>query len=374
MNELNYITIMKSVNFQIDSYTLSQKHFFNNLIDNYIGYGLVTQKYNKYVIDTRYLQQFEIRDGYSNLNCVIYLNDKMHFDYCKIDGKKRTDDFAIRECVTAILSIITVEKHLYQVHLLISDNFNLLLNEIEKTNPIYRLLIPITHNPYNVNEIASIALLGQTGVCNWFNFTRNGLEQYYEYTKQNFKIRDFLIPKELPGESINHKHQHMWYNCIHNFVNDFLSNQSQLNCNYFISLITVQYDGIYDETKTKLENIIDICTMMIYLNIIHECYSNSKLSKLFMNPYTISTSWKYNDSQNLGDKINYLSEQTSVNFVSYATSLEAIRIVDDRWINMCCVNETEKIIYTNFIKDVLNLNIPNDAILHPNNISSSISY
>jgi hypothetical protein len=374
VNELDYITTMKSVNFQVEPYTLSQKQLFDDFIDNYIGYGLVTQKKNKCVIDTRYLQQFEIREGYSKLDCIIYLDDAMHFDYCKINGQKRTDDLAIRECITSITTIATIEKHLFQVHLLVSGKFNLLLATMDKTIPIYRILIPITNDLYTGNECASIALLGQTGFCTWFNLTRNGLKQYYEYVNKFFKIRDFLIPKQFPGESEVHRHQHLWFNCIRKFVNAFLSIQPRHNYDDFIKLLKENYDGIYDKNKTKLENITDICTMMIYSNIIHECYSNPKISKLPQNPYTLSTTWKQNDNSNISDKINNLGEQTSVNFVAYATSLEAIRMDDERWINMCCVNSKEKQIYRKFLIAISQLDIPEDAILHPKNISSSVSY
>ena len=147
-----------------------------------------------------------------------------------------------------------------------------------------------------------------------------------------------------------------------------------MDCDDFIKLLNKNYDGIYDNTKSKLENMIDICAMMIYSNIIHECYSNSKLSKLSMNPFTLSTTWKENDSSNISDKINNLGEQTEVNFIAYITSLEAIRMDDERWISMCCVNDEEKQIYKDFLIAITKLEMPEDAILHPKNISSSISY
>lgn len=374
VNELDYISTMKSVNFQVEPYTLSQKKLFNDILDDYIGYLLATKKKNKYVIDTRYLQQFEIREGYSKLDCIIYLDDTMHFDYCKINGQKRIDDLAIRECITAITTIVTLEKHAFKVHFLISDKFNILLNTVDKTSPIYRILIPVTNNPYQINESASITLLGQTGFCYWFNFTRNGLTQYHDYVKQNFKIRDFLIPKQFPGKSAINQHQHLWFNCIRKFVSKFLSIQHIYNYDDFINLLQENYDGIYEKSKTKLENIIDICSMMIYNNIAHECYSNPKISKLPQNPYKLSSSWKQNDSSNLSDKINNLREQTNVNIISYKTGLEAIRMDDERWINMCCVNSKEKQIYRKFLIDISQLDIPEDAILHPKNISSSVSY
>jgi hypothetical protein len=374
VNELDYITTMKSVDFKVERSRLSAVQLFDDLFDNYLGYGLVTKRNNAFVIDTRYLQQFEIRDGYSKLDAIVYLDNALRFDYCKINGKRRTDDLAIRECVAAITTIVTIEKHLFCVHLLVSDRFNILLNALDKSNPMFRILTPITNDPYTVGERSSIALLGQTGVCNWFNFTRTGLCQYYEHAKRTFIIRDFLIPKKFPGKSAVHKHQRLWFNCIRKFVFEFISAQKSFDRDEFIEVLKSTYNGICDDRKTKLENLTDICAMMIYSNIVHECYSNPKFSKLSMNPFTLSTTWKQNDSMELSDKINNLGEQAEVNVISYATSVEAIRMNDERWVNMCCVNEEEKRIYKRFLKSIAELDIPKDAVLHPTNISSSVAY
>lgn len=298
----------------------------------------------------------------------------MRFDYCEINGQRRTDDLAIRECITAISTIITIEKHLFQIHILFTDKFNVLLNGIEKTHPIYRLLIPIANDVYSATESAAIVLLGQTGFCYWFNFTRKGLIQYHDFTRKNFKIRDLLAEKQFPGNSAIHKHQHLWFDCIHSFVKDFLSIQNNPDYDNFIGLLRINYDEIYDSSISQFQNVVYICTMIIYSNIIHECYSNSKLSKLSMNPYAISTTWKQNDSTDVNDKINNLGEQTEVNFIAYTTGLEAVRLDDTRWINLCCVNDAETKIYLDFINNISKLEIPEDAILHPKNISSSISY
>jgi len=384
VDESDYISIMKSANFEVVQTNIQIKDLFNKFIDDYIGYGLITKNdFSNYIIDTRYLRQFETRDEYSHLDVIIYLDNDLHFNYCIINGnfkELRNDDFALRECITAISTIKTIEKHLFNVHFFLSDQFNILLNTIsDKKNPIYRILIPITNNPYEVNDSASISLLGQTGICTWFNFTRKGLKQYYDYAKTNFNIRDFLIPKKLNGKSSIHQHQHLWYNCIHTFVYEFMNIQDKQflsQSDDFIDLLKKTYIGIYDDKKDKLTNIIDICTMMIYMNVIHETYSNSKSSKLYTNPFTLSTSWKQNDSNKLVDKINNLGEQTLVNFVTYVTSLEAIRLNDIQWIDRCCINEKEKEIYQNFFKAISDLatQIPIDAVLYPTNISSSVSF
>ena len=375
INEIDYISTMKSVNFMVEPYESSQRRLFNDLLDNYIGYGLVSEYNGKYVIDMRHLKQFEVKQGYSSLNCIVYLDDDLCFDYCKINRQKRTDDFAIRECMTALITVITIEKHLFSTHFIVSDKFNMLLyDNLDKVNPIYRVILPTSNNPYSINELASVTLLRETGLNLWFNFTRNGLKEYYEYVKRKFCIREYLIPKLVSGKSQVHKHQHLWFDCIHNFVSEFLAIQNEFDCSQFLRILQDNYKEIYDIGISKFENVVDICTMIIYNNIIHECYSNSKIIKLFMNPYTVSTTWKQNGNIELRYKINNMGEQTMANFVAYASSLEAIRLDDERWINMCCVSPEEKKVYQRFRKAISTLDIPENAILHPKNISSSVSY
>ena len=99
-----------------------------------------------------------------------------------------------------------------------------------------------------------------------------------------------------------------------------------------------------------------------------------KLSKLITNPFCLSTTWKQNDSTALADKINNLGEQLEVNFIATVTAHEGIRLDDVRWVDMCCVSHAEKRIYRAFHLAIAQLDIPEDAILHPKNISSSVRY
>jgi hypothetical protein len=373
-NETDFLKKTQNLFVKAQKSNQSQQDFFDNFLDKFIGYDMITYKKNKCVIDMRYLSQFEVKKGYSTLNCIVYLDDKHKFDYCKINGQKRTDDFAIRECLTAIITIITYEHHLLNVHLIITDNLNILLDTLDKKNFIYRLLIPTKNDVYSVNEMSLITLFGKTGMCDWLNFTRNGIIQYCEYVKQNFNFRRFLTPCKIQGESSLQKHKQMWFNCIHGFVGKFLDVQPNIDCDRFINLLGENYKGIIDETKSDKENINDICTMIIYSNIIHEVYSNPALVNVMYNPFIISTTWKENDSSKLTDKINNLDEYIKSSFIYYVTDREAIRQDSSIWIDKCCINENEKKIYNEYLTAISRLNIPVDAILYPGNISSSISY
>jgi len=279
--EQDYIATMRSVDFQCTHTTLSARQVLNTLLDDYFGYALVTQLRHRHVIDARYLQQFEIRPHYSPLDVMVVLNGDLHFDYCRINGVKRTDDLAIRECITAVFTMATLDRHLFNIHLLISDQFNMLLaSGLPPTHPMYRLLMPIAHSPYKVSEIASISLLGQTGVCQWFNFTRKGIGEYLAHVKCSFRIRDVVIPnRRLHGLSTVHKHSIIWYRCIQRFVGQFLSiqNPESLECDDFLHQLKATYHGIVDESQSKSTNLRDICTMMLYAcSIQHELYSNPK--------------------------------------------------------------------------------------------------
>lgn len=378
-SELDYTATMSSLDFQCAPTTQSPKHVLNSLLDDYVGYGLVTQQSQRCVIDARYLKQFEIRPHYSPLDVVLVLNSNLHFDYCRISGVKRIDDLAIRECITTIFTISTIERHLFNIHLLISDQFCMLLaSSLQPTHPFYRLLRPMAHSPYKANETASILLLGQTGLCQWLNFTRKGLGQYFAHVKRTFRIRDVLMPnRKRLGPSTVHKHSILWYRCIQRFVAHFLAIQTaeSLECDEFLQQLKVTYHGIYDESKSQITNLRDIGSMIIYAcSIQHELYSNPRFSKLSTNPFCLSTTWKQNDSTALTDKINNLGEQLEVNFVASVTANEAIRLDDERWVDMCCISQAEKHIYKAFHRAIAQLEIPEDAILHPKNISSSVRY
>jgi hypothetical protein len=254
----------------------------------------------------------------------------------------------------------------------------LLASSLPPAHPMYRLLMPITHSPYWTNEGGTISLFGQTGFCQWFNFTRKGIVQYHAYAKRTLNIRDSVIPNcQIRGRSTVHKHCLIWYKCIRRFVRQFLSIQTaeSLECDDFLHQLRSTYNGIYDESKSKTINLRDICTMMMYAcSIQHELYSNPRLAKLTTNPFYISSTWKQNDSTTLTDKINNLGEQLEVNFIATVTANEGIRLDDERWVDMCCVSQDEKRIYKAFHNSIAKLDIPEDAILHPKNISSSVTY
>ena len=345
----------------------------------FLGNVVSHMESHRHVIDARYLQQFEIRPHYSPLDVMVVLNGDLHFDHCRISGVKRTDDLAIRECITTVFTMATLDRHLFTIHLLISDQFNMILaSSLPPTHPMYRLLMPIAHSPYKVNESASISLLGETGFCQWFNFTRKGIGQYFAHVKRTFRIRDVVIPnRRLHGLSTVHKHSIIWYRRIQRFVSQFLAIQTaeSLECDDFLHQLTATYHGIVDESKSKIVNIRDICTMMIYAcSIQHELYSNPTFSKLSTNPFCLSTTWKQSDDTALTDKINNLGEQLEVNFIATVTANEGIRLDDERWVDMCCVSHAEKRIYKAFHNSIAMLDIPEDAILHPKNISSSVRY
>ena len=82
LDETDYINTMKSANFEVVQSNLLIKDLFNKFIDDYIGYGLITKNNSSnYIINTHYLKQFEIRDGYSHLDVIIYLDSDLPIIY-----------------------------------------------------------------------------------------------------------------------------------------------------------------------------------------------------------------------------------------------------------------------------------------------------
>lgn len=380
VDQTDFIKLMKSSGFKVKSIKTSQRELFNNVLNNYLGYDLVTKDNENYIIDTRYLDKFELRQGYSKLGMVIHLDKDLKFESVNIAGKTRHDEFAIRRCLTAIFTIITIEHHFVNTHT-VSDKLNVLLHQIDNKSAIFRVLKPFTHDAYRPGERGAIVLMGQTGLFSSFNFTRQGFEQYYEHATKNFNFSEFLTPRIFPGESNVNKHKIEWFNCIKDFVANFLyENKDDLTTeegDKFLELIEETYPNItYPAGKsgTNLDKIIHICTMIIYINIKHECFSNSKLNCLVMNPFAISLTWKNgNKNTPLNKRISNLSEQTLLIGVSTSTSLDGLMLIDKRWIEMCCVTPQEKEIYREFFQSVEKLGIPKGSVLHPSNIGCSVS-
>jgi hypothetical protein len=160
-------------------------------------------------------------------------------------------------------------------------------------------------------------------------------------------------------------------------VSRFLAIQTpeSLECDDFLHQLKATYTGIVDESKSKTTNLRDICAMLIYAcSIQHELHANPRFAKLSTNPFVLSTTWKQSDSTAIIDKINNLGEQLEVNLMATVTASEAIRLDDKRWVEMCCVSHAEKRVYTAFHNSIAKLDIPEGAILHPKNISSSVRY
>jgi hypothetical protein len=379
VDEQEFKRLMRSVGFPIKSIKISQKELFNNVLNNYLGHDLVEIKDGKNIIDTNYLNYFECRPGYSKLGGVIHLDQNLCFDYVLIDGKKRSDEFAIRRCLTAIFTIITIEHHFINTHTLLSDNLNVLLHQIDNTSAIFRILKPFMHDSFRAGERGSIVLLGETGLFSSFNFTRKAFGKYYSYAEKKFDFGKFLTPINLPGYINQHKYK--WFNCIKVFVTEFLNeNNNGINLQEgvkFLNLIETAYPKITypDGTgENKLDKIIAICTMILYINIKHECFSNAKFTELITNPFVISFTWKNGTKETpLNKRISNLGEQTTLFLIGLETSLDGLMLIDKRWIEMCCVTPQEKQIYCDFFQSVENLGIPKDSVLHPSNIGCSVA-
>ncbi len=94
------------------------------------------------------------------------------------------------------------------------------------------------------------------------------------------------------------------------------------------------------------------------------------------NPFTPSLIWRDASSgrEPLASHLPTLAEQLRVNAASFSTMREAVRIDSPEWVERCCVTADERASYAAFQRSVAALDIPSDAVLHPTNISSSVSY
>jgi len=341
---------------------------------------------NTFILNTYKLSKYEIRKGYSNLKTAVCLNADLSFKYCEVGDKRYFAnspeiDFAVRECMTAIITLITLEKHLFGMHYLVVDKMNTLIEvNLSQTHPVRRLLGMYANKPYITQENSVLSLLGTRGVPLVFNLTQNGVMNYLEEYSTNHDFRKEMYVVEhlehFSNKNINGDMK-LWWSCIHKFVKEFIELHAHAmkdsETTQFLDSLKTEYNGICGQETSYLTNLIDICTMVLFSNIIHELYSNTTLGLLVCNPFLLSSTWKENDSNNLVDKINTLSEQLVINIILTATKPESIPIGSDMWENMFAVGEMERNVFRDFRTSIGELQISETSILHPKNISSSIS-
>ncbi len=389
-NERDYITTMNGVKFTEFNRVNPSVSMVDQLLlffDKYVGYLLFEPTANNtFLLNTYKLSKYENRPGYSSLKTAVCLNADLSFKYCEVGEKRYFADspgihFAVRECMTAILTLITLEKHLFGMHYLVVDKMNTLIEVgLTQSHPVRRLLGMYSNRPYITQENSVLSLLGTTGVPLVFNLTQNGvisyLEEYsslHDFRKEMY-VADHL--ERLPNKGIN-ADMKLWWNCIYKFVKEFLELHAHTikdtETTQFLDCLKNEYKGICGQETNVLTNLIDICTMVLFSNIIHELYSNTTLGLLICNPFVLSSTWKSNNSSNLSDKINMLSEQLFLNIILTATKPESIPIGSDMWENMFAVSKMERSAFRDFRVSIEQLNILESSIIHPKNISSSIS-
>jgi hypothetical protein len=247
----------------------------------------------------------------------------------------------------------------------------LLENNLSENNQVSKLLYRYRINPYEINEIASLTLFSNNGISLSFNLTQNSVVNYYNDTVANFNFRDIIDIDKLksyPKKNINNE-MILWWDCIFNFVSLYLNDidENDIELNMFLNILNKEYPNIL-LCKSMKQNIIDICSLILFSPIIHELYSNPELTKIISNPFIISTSWKNNNSTDLIDKINNLSEQLNLNLIAYKTSYDSLNYNDKK-----LIEETDKKnIVTDFYNNINKLPININSIIHPTKISSSI--
>jgi hypothetical protein len=237
-----------------------------------------------------------------------------------------------------------------------------------------------SNRPYFQQEFATVSLLGPKGLSNVFNLTHKGVIDYMNDYLTNHDIRkEMYVVGHLEHFSNNGVSGDMklWWDCIYNFVNEFLKlhaySLSDYETTQFLNTLKQEYRDICGSETDVQKNLCDICSMVLFSNIIHETYSNNTLGMILCNPFVVSSTWKDNASNNLADKVNTLSEQLMSNIILTATKPDSVPIVSEMWENMFGNTDEERIVFRDFRNSIEQLNIAETSILHPKNISSSIS-
>ena len=164
-----------------------------------------------YCISTKGLSKHEIKPGYAKLDTQMIFEkkgplNKMILVNIVINGETRNidDGFAIRHCMTAIFTKLSIKQHLIGTHMMMASGINCIIeSKLTNDHPIRRLLGMYSISPYFANEVSTVSLLGKTGLSLNFGFTHRGLFDYISISKEMFNIRkEFYRPSQNTADNI----------------------------------------------------------------------------------------------------------------------------------------------------------------------------
>jgi hypothetical protein len=333
-------------------------------------------------IDLTHLSRFERRVGYADLGVRIHLADGR---VAAVDvpsdgsvGRRRAaldDDRAIRRCTAALLTSATVEAHAASIHFALSDRICTLVRALPEKHAARRLLLPLTNKPFFVNETAVPFLLGPRGLCDWTNFTQRGILDLVAHATATLDPSWLLLGHA--GEcGSSAAHVQAWRACVRSHVRAFLHLQPGIERDRDAASLVAAFARAFPRLQEQERTLEDVCTMALLVPVVHELLSNPWIATYFTNPFTASFIWRdaSNGREPLASHLPTLAEQLRVNVTTLASMREAARIDSPEWVERCCVTADERAAYAAFQRSVAALDIPSDAVLHPTNISSSVSY
>lgn len=285
----------------------------------------------------------------------------------------------------------------------------------DEKEPIKRILQPYIQNHYNYSEKRYLEII-EGSMCQITNYNQKYIRQIIKDTYENTYIRELYhfptFMKQKHNIDINHENikekvhgsllfsMSCWWNIIYKFAtkqtyllyeklfdeNDKLANERILknsdlkNKKYdmWLDELTQLQGNIYQAHLTKLENMIDIISIIMFSPIIHRVYHNQYTMLYYSNPFYISTTLR-----NINNIHNYKLEnlistkQSSLANINYLynsfnhskclkISQDFSYLADDSWNNYI---ESKKI-FRDYYMDILKIaeTLPQNFILHPNNI------
>lgn len=399
------------------------------------SFGYIGDEYT-YIIDINELAKYEHRKGYWKTNGELFLTFKegIGFQFFKLnmDGNTYTEgddlEFPMRKFMTGVFTITTIRKHLSGCHFEVSDKANVIIEkELSTTNPVRRLLGPISFDPYRTNENSANALLGQsTLVAQFTNLSVEGVNEYLMDTRKTFDLRQLVntadILERSTGQNITSadlayimgadvnptneisderrawwvnvlrtlpsgNHLCKWWGIIYQFAHDFINlhypyDYITADVQHFMEVTYQAYPNFKREQSDK-QNLIELSASLLNVCLIHEMYSNPIAGSFYENPFVQTTTWLENDSARLVDHISNMSGCFSLLVTSYGTQLTSKKLGDD-FTHLCggYKKDEEIKIFKRFQKEIAELKewfeengfSKESYPLHPDNIECSVRW
>lgn len=242
---------------------------------------------------------------------------------------------------TSIMTYITVYHHAILTHLMVSECVTSLNDRyLSETHPVRKLLRCLEKGVYKVNESLWMALFTPFVIGTTLNLSMTGLLELAKQINLKEDVNDLfkrpdpdlatIIPTLREGT--------FWWDTLYEYVTEFITNDFESITNDTV----INEDRIEEKRVSNLQQISDwidnlpwtlekenvtianlsfICTQCLYINVVHETFSNPEFYNMLDPYYGVSSTLQETNMDRLEDTINSKQEQLMIQAIGMRTDV-----------------------------------------------------